>query len=529
MKKTNKVIACIISLLFVGGVLLSNNLQQTHVKTNAEALNKTYERVTALEDLTDGTYLVVSEYQFSESNIAILRSDAVKDVQNEILYDTGLTDGISSRSTLNLTLTETVDWTIKVDNSGPNTSLTMQAQDGTYLNAEPNSYYFIPSVTPISIYVEDVWSYGRMILRVGSIDAERKIGYRMGDPFRNDFSTAYNITFYKYVDVFESITYTGTPVKQVANGAFNAEGITFSANYSSGASEVIPLNEITFDISILRLGDTSIVASYGGKSVAINNLDVAFKAFTGEISNGKFFVVANNYYLSPSIMDKYESPENIIEPVAVPFTNIDDIPASEAWEFIANGDDNWFLKYNNKYLNDSSFTFAGLSSYTNDFDISANEFGTFNMKSFQGVIMQLDVTNSNFMFEHTIEDGNVGVKFVSAERNTIGGLVNYLLYEDNVDQCTTKFYEARNTYLSLTTLEQNEFLNSVDSITVEARERYVAWASVLSEEPWSNTSLLNRNTNNSDMLATIVVSTIFLVSISSLLGYFIISKRKTKE
>lgn len=69
------------------------------------------------------------------------------------------------------------------------------------------------------------------------------------------------------------LTYEGTPVTQYVGQEFNAEGLTFTATYTSGPS-VLPASAITFTPSIITEDTISITATYETKSCIINGIDV---------------------------------------------------------------------------------------------------------------------------------------------------------------------------------------------------------------------------------------------------------------
>lgn len=64
------------------------------------------------------------------------------------------------------------------------------------------------------------------------------------------------------------LTYEGTPVTQYAGQEFNADGLTFTATYTTGPI-VVPASAITFTPSVLTKDTTSITATYEEKTVEI--------------------------------------------------------------------------------------------------------------------------------------------------------------------------------------------------------------------------------------------------------------------
>ncbi len=113
--------------------------------------------------------------------------------------------------------------------------------------------------------------------------------------------------------------------------------------------------------------------------------------------------------------------------------------------------------------------------------------------------------------------------------------INSVMFTNEENTCQTRFYEARNLYLALPLREQvalkeqsiytSGIIYYEASAVVLGMERYLTWATILGEDPYSNTSLLTptESTFKSDSVFIIVTSTIALIGVAS---YLIVSKRK---
>ncbi len=106
---------------------------------------------------------------------------------------------------------------------------------------------------------------------------------------------------------------------------------------------------------------------------------------------------------------------------------------------------------------------------------------------------------------------------------TLDEVVTYILAENNTNQCYTRFYVARDMILTLSSSDLNEFKMSFVDTNVLARDRYLAWATSLDENPYSNsTSLYLEAVKQTDvvLISTILISVIFLS------GVVIVIKKK---
>ncbi len=119
------------------------------------------------------------------------------------------------------------------------------------------------------------------------------------------------------------------------------------------------------------------------------------------------------------------------------------------------------------------------------------------------------------------------------EEETAVNVANYIMYQDTVGQCTTRFNVAAEYFADLSKAERTTFMTSSDYVISTARTRFEAWAASLgqhidyvNEDYTINkvvvpTVLINKENN-----ATIIVAVSSLLGLSAVAGYFFIKKRK---
>ncbi len=112
--------------------------------------------------------------------------------------------------------------------------------------------------------------------------------------------------------------------------------------------------------------------------------------------------------------------------------------------------------------------------------------------------------------------------------------INLVMFSNEEGTCNTRFYQARDLFLGLPTRYQDAMKNPSETVTSYKRynmsnahlgiERYLAWATALGEDPFSNT--YSYQTNKYDAKG----SSILIISISALcfasIGSFVVYKKK---
>ena len=127
---------------------------------------------------------------------------------------------------------------------------------------------------------------------------------------------------------------------------------------------------------------------------------------------------------------------------------------------------------------------------------------------------------------------SITIQFAGGQDNP-NNVSNYIMYEDNVNQCKTKLSAALEKLNSMSNADKNTFMTSTDYVIATARERITAWArhegktfSLTNNTFVVNTAnispIVNNVTNNSTMLLIVVFTSITLISIG---GYFFIRRK----
>ena len=121
-------------------------------------------------------------------------------------------------------------------------------------------------------------------------------------------------------------------------------------------------------------------------------------------------------------------------------------------------------------------------------------------------------------------------------RQTPTNVANYVMYEDTNNQCTTKFDVAKSYFEGMSAYGRATFMTSNDYVISTGRERLQAWAkhegkSIVSQNgdyvitTASRISILGAKDNNASL---IIVVAIVSVSFVSILGFYILKKRKVQ-
>lgn len=147
--------------------------------------------------------------------------------------------------------------------------------------------------------------------------------------------------------------------------------------------------------------------------------------------------------------------------------------------------------------------------------------------SFVNVDVSLDIININPLGSYDMVIGGSLDVYATIEADINGNylvgqgytkyydypmyLADFLLESDTPDQCLTKFYEAKAEFEFFTSQELDKFQNSTDSLITSARQRYLAWATHLDEDPYIEEEppvytqgALHRSVDNFLLLITII-------------------------
>ncbi len=317
-------------------------------------------------------------------------------------------------------------------------------------------------------------------------------------------------------DVITDFTYSGTPVSQVGGTLFNSEGLTFTATYTGKGAISVDHADIAFAPSVLSSSDTSVTASYDGLTVEITDV-----------------TVVNEIALLPSHFESgYTSTEKVINNVVeFGYTNM--------------------AIYNNQI----GFNRTGVAALYNkqgltNVVISITDADHVNLEIMEGTSMDdltstvtnnsgiftLNPTSTHFSITNSttgfvnIDDDGIKIRYTEV-LNPVNDLVEYIMAEDVEDQCNTRFPEAKTMFLALSVDDQNTFRTSTETDIVAARERYVAWAAHLNQNPWAEGEALNTITSNAmnSMNAVIIIISLSLASVSVIGGYYFVQKKQKQD
>ena len=120
------------------------------------------------------------------------------------------------------------------------------------------------------------------------------------------------------------------------------------------------------------------------------------------------------------------------------------------------------------------------------------------------------------------------------EHESPENVANYIMYEDNSGQCTSKFNVAKGYFESLTSDGRATFMTSDEYVIETARERFEAWATYLGMRiTESDGDYVITNAKPLTLFAVIpqnktviIVIVVSLVGLTSIGGYFFIKRRK---
>ena len=138
-------------------------------------------------------------------------------------------------------------------------------------------------------------------------------------------------------------------------------------------------------------------------------------------------------------------------------------------------------------------------------------------------------------FEGTWTSGYVNISEISIELyEGATNLSNYIMFEDTVGQCNTKFDIAQGYFNNMPSYQKNLFMTSNDFVISSARTRLQDWAKALGKQIVSENgdyviktvkpnNFIISNENNNLLTLIIIVSTL---GISIIGGYFYLKKKK---
>ena len=253
--------------LSIGASTLFNNTAE--IRSVNAASGDTYTLVKSTDQLEIGaTYIFLS----LDNNVAMSSQDNTN-YRSKIDYEPSLYDGE----------------TFTAPNKVSEFELGGETNKYTFKDLETNQYLTLDK-SENHLYSKDEDQQGWSITLSSEYDAivspnkypTRSIQYNKNtgqERFACYSSNQQKINIFKKstspsTDVLESLDYEGTPVTQYNGQPFNPEGLVFYGTYSESARKEINSSLLTFIPEIMTLGTTSVTASIGDVSVAINNVEV---------------------------------------------------------------------------------------------------------------------------------------------------------------------------------------------------------------------------------------------------------------
>ncbi len=311
------------------------------------------------------------------------------------------------------------------------------------------------------------------------------------------------------------IQYSGSPVEQMELKTFNPEGLLFSKVHSSGNTTPFTIEEtatITYNPSVISLSTTEVVATFESFNTTITGLSVTdFKLLT---SGRAYFITSGNYFLTL----------RGDVPAMRPFSSVEEIPASALFTF--NGVDNQGELTNHTRNNLMSPQEFGWAQFKIDV-VSAVD-GTAYISDLwnPSIILSFDSVNKVLVSQDTKLNPFKFIESSKSPTNVEDEFRQYMLEENNENQCLTRFDGAKERWLMLNDVEKSKFTGGHTIDNIMAYERYLSWANHLGEDPDNEFVSLNPTTDVNSASSIGLIITISIISISSIVGYVYICKRK---
>ncbi len=336
------------------------------------------------------------------------------------------------------------------------------------------------------------------------------------------------------------ISYSGTPVSQVSGESFNPIGLVFKAHYSDNTEQTIDIDSVTFNPSVISNSTTSVIATYNNISVTINGISIGEPPITEVITITG--TVDEWNAISGKIETYYGNPVGLKDDATIvsvqSFSDIHTGLTNNTYSKIDLSIS--FSSFYNPNGTGHPLTVSLLNSSSNNI-VSSTEFTptrtpytfgidvlTFNeiTQPFDKLQVTYDETNTG---HHGVVIGELVLnfdKYLTNDVSDLDKLVNYILAEDQNDQCIVRFPVAKEMFLTLSVEEQNTFKTSTVSNVLLARNRYESWAKHLNLSSYTNevveVSVFNENAYTN---AIITITLITLVSVSSIAGYYFNKKK----
>ena len=128
---------------------------------------------------------------------------------------------------------------------------------------------------------------------------------------------------------------------------------------------------------------------------------------------------------------------------------------------------------------------------------------------------------------------SVEINYSAGAQDTAVNLANYIMFEDENNQCNTKFGVAKGYFEGLTKAERSAFMTGTSYVVSTARERLLAWAEHLGktitqsgDDYVINNARLNFLAFNNQTDSTIIIVVALSISMLSFAGFMLLRRKK---
>lgn len=181
------------------------------------------------------------------------------------------------------------------------------------------------------------------------------------------------------------------------------------------------------------------------------------------------------------------------------------------------GSNNAYSSANDLYVDSKKGTLVGSTSSTNTITFN-DEYHYVGIRSSSGALYL----------------SSIEITYGAEGNENPYNVANYIMYEDNNNQCVNKFSVAQGYFNDLSKEDKNIFMTSDDYVLSSAKERLLAWASyyhkdidLIDDEYQIITASKNMiNINHGSNLLVIIAISVSIFSILSIGTYILIKKRK---
>ena len=362
-------------------------------------------------------------------------------------------------------------------------------------------------------------------------------------------STTLELTINENALLSISVT-TSSPIRHVGE-TFKKSSLTVTANYEKGNSTTVTDFTCSLEEDHMFLyeesnGSISVTVSYQGKIDSISltisrneyvqpegsskKIESSSFSTLGGSSSSKvnktikdnslgydvdFYFYSSYYYSSAKAVSfgSTSSDGGYIQnttPFKNPLTAVSFVDASGVCSIKISRDGNTWVNYSTTTLKNDNYYYFKIYYKVESSTASASTYSYIDPKA-----TYINITSMTFSF---------------AGIDTASTLTDYIMREDTLNQCLSKFDIARSKYLQMSSEEQATFKTSNSYTISTARNRYEAWAKSLGKNPYELgdvNSLLISKTFYSNPSSFVVIAT-GLFSFATLSTFVLIKRKRSR-